>query len=319
MAIQEFKRRGLKKLFKPVTSTAYTSLVIQFYSNLSRDCNKPGTLSSIVKGKPLDVTTSDIAAALHCNDEQPPADAQLEDQPDPFYVSEIIDDMCAGQYADEKRNAGSRSKLPQPLLLLDYVLYQNVCPLGHKSQRRDQFLQALYAFHKGHWYSIPSIIWHQLQKFWDGVIARRESNTKSWGLPFPFLLTHILKKKGIKGTPEDGPVSEHPFFGKNQWNHSQSHMPREVRVEIPAEEGGEEAEHMEEAAPPPQQGGSADTVVISRTKYKFLSGAHQCLDRLEERFTTIEAQSATHTTLLRAILDRLPPAAGAASSVPPEE
>jgi hypothetical protein len=68
------------------------------------------------------------------------------------------------------------------------------------------------------------------------VIARKASPTKSWGLPFSFLLTHILKKKGIKGTPEDGPVTEHPFFGKNQWNHSQSHMPREVRVEISAEE-----------------------------------------------------------------------------------
>jgi hypothetical protein len=133
------------------------------------------------------------------------------------------------------------------------------------------------------------------------------------------LLTHILKKKGIKGTPEDGPVSEHPFFGRNQWNHNQSHMPREVRVEIPAEEGGEEAEHMEEDAPAPQQGGSANTVVISRTEYEFLSGAHQRLDKLEERFTTIEAQSATYTTLLRAILDRLPPAAGASSSIPPWE
>jgi hypothetical protein len=77
------------------------------------------------------------------------------------------------------------------------------------------------------------------------VIAQRASTTKSWGLPFPFLLTHILKKKGIKGTPEDGPVSEHPFFDRNQWNHRQSHMPREVRVEILAEEGEEEAEHME--------------------------------------------------------------------------
>jgi hypothetical protein len=181
----------------------------------------------------LDVTTADIAAALHCNDEHPPADAQLDEQPDTLYVSEIIEDMCAGQYADEKRNAGSRSKLPQPLLLVDYVLHRNVCPLGHKSQRRDQFLQALYAFHKGHWYSIPSIIWNQIQKFWDVAITRKASNTKSWGLPFPFLLTHILKKKGIKVTPEDGPVSEHPLFDRNQWNHSQSHMPREVRVEIP--------------------------------------------------------------------------------------
>jgi hypothetical protein len=113
------------------------------------------------------------------------------------------------------------------------------------------------------------------------------------GLPFPFLLTHILKKKGIKGTPEDGPITKHPFFGRNQWNHSQSHMPRGVRVQIPADEGGEEAEHMEEDAPAPQQGGRANFVVISRTEYDFLSGAHQCMDRLAERFATIEQQFVT--------------------------
>jgi hypothetical protein len=267
----------------------------------------------------VDVTTSDIAAALHCNDEHPLADAQLDEQPDPLYVFKIIENMCAGQYVDEKQNAGSRSKLPQPLLLVDYILYRNVCLLRHKSQRRDQFLQALYAFHKGHWYSIPSIIWNQLKKFWDGVIERRATTTKSWGPPFPFLLTQILKKKGIEGTPENGPVIEHPFFDRNQWNHSQSHMPREVRVEILIEEGGEEAEHIEEDALAPQQGGKADIVVISHTEYELLSGAHQRLDKLEQRFINIETQAAAHTNLLKAILDRLPPAARALSSVPPGE
>jgi hypothetical protein len=151
------------------------------------------------------------------------------------------------------------------------------------------------------------------------VIARRASTTKSWGLPFPFLLTQILKKKGIKGTPKDGPFTDHPFFGRNQWNHSQSHIPREVRVEIPVEEGGEEAEHMEEDAPTPQQGGGADTVVISRTEYELLSGAHQRLDKLEQHFIHIETQIAAHTDLLKAILDRLPSTAGGSSSIPPGE
>jgi hypothetical protein len=102
------------------------------------------------------------------------------------------------------------------------------------------------------------------------------------------LITHILKKKGIKGTPEDGPVKEHPFFGRNQWNHSLSHMPRGVGMRIPADEGGEATEHMEEDAPASQQGGRADSVVISCTEYDFLSGAHQRMDRLEERFATME-------------------------------
>jgi hypothetical protein len=149
--------------------------------------------------------------------------------------------------------------------------------------------------------------------------VRKATTTKSWGLPFLFLITYILKKKGIKGTPEDGPIKEHPIFGRNQWNHSQSHMPRGVRVQIPANEGGEEAEHMEEDAPAPQHGGTVDTMVISRTEYEFLNGAHQRLDKLEERFANLEEQSATHTDILRAILECLPPAAGASSSVPPGE
>jgi hypothetical protein len=85
--IQEFKCHGLKKLFKPVTSTAYTRLVVQFYANLYQDCNKPGTISSTVQGKQVEVTTSDIVAILHCNDEHPPADAQLDEQPESFNVS----------------------------------------------------------------------------------------------------------------------------------------------------------------------------------------------------------------------------------------
>jgi hypothetical protein len=44
-------------------------------------------------------------------------------------------------------------------------------------------------------------------------------------------------------------------------------------------------------------------VVISRTEYDFLSGAHQCMDRLEERFATMEQQFVTKADLLKAILE----------------
>jgi hypothetical protein len=159
-------------------------------------------------------------------------------------------------------------------------------------------------------------MWNQIYKFWDRVRARRATTTKSWGLPFPFLLTHILKKKGIKGTLDNGPVTDHPFFGRNQWNHSQSHMPRGVRVQIPADEEREDTEHMEEDAPAPQQGGRNEFIVISRTEYEFLCGANQCMDRLEECFTNMEKQFDTQAEMLKAILKRLPPAMGASSSVP---
>jgi glutamate racemase len=59
-------------------------------------------------------------------------------------------------------------------------------------------------------------------------------------------------------------------------------------VQIPTDEGGEDAKHMEEDAPAPQQGGRTESVVISCTDYEFLSGAHQRMNKLEERFANME-------------------------------
>jgi hypothetical protein len=141
-------------------------------------------------------------------------------------LEDIISAMCEGQYADDRWNAASKTKIPWNLLFIDMVLYRNVCPLGHKTQRRDLFLSALYSFHRGFWCSIPEIIWRQIQKFCEGVHHLRDEHTKTWGLPFPFLITHILRKIGIRGTPADGPITESPYFGPIQWHQSLSHMPR---------------------------------------------------------------------------------------------
>jgi hypothetical protein len=58
------------------------------------------------------------------------------------------------------------------------------------------------------------------------VHHRAIEHTRTWGLPFPFLITHILRKKGIKGNATDGPIIESLYFGRIQWNQSCSHMPR---------------------------------------------------------------------------------------------
>jgi hypothetical protein len=73
----------------------------------------------------------------------------------------------------------SKTKIPWNLLFIDMVLYRNVCPLGHKTQRLDLFLSALHSFHRGFWSSIPEIIWHQIQKFCEGVHHRGEEHTKT--------------------------------------------------------------------------------------------------------------------------------------------
>jgi hypothetical protein len=47
-AIQELKNRGLKRLFKPIASTAYERLVREFYKHLSCECDQPNVLFSSI-------------------------------------------------------------------------------------------------------------------------------------------------------------------------------------------------------------------------------------------------------------------------------
>jgi hypothetical protein len=154
----------------------------------------------------VEVTIADVAAVLKCSHKPPKSD------------EDIVSNMCEGQYADRHRNAANKVKISRNLLFIDMVLYRNVRPLGHKTQRRDMFLSALYAFHIGFWCSITKIIWRQIQKFWEGVHHRAAEHTRTWGLPFLFLITHILRKKRIKDNATDGPITESPHFGRIQWN-----------------------------------------------------------------------------------------------------
>jgi hypothetical protein len=74
--VQELKRHGLKRLFKPITSTAYEHLVRSFYENLTYDCNQPDVLASSIDDRDVEVTVANIAAALKCHVEHP----EVEDQ-----------------------------------------------------------------------------------------------------------------------------------------------------------------------------------------------------------------------------------------------
>jgi hypothetical protein len=158
-AVQELKNRGLKRLFKPITSTTYERLVREFYEYLSVDCDQPNVLFSSIDGREVEVTIADIATVLKCSHEPPESDVPWLECPSMLTLMDIVSNMCEGQYADNHRNATSKMKIPRNLLFIDMVLYRNVCPLGHKTQRRDLFLSALYAFHRGFWCSIPEIIW----------------------------------------------------------------------------------------------------------------------------------------------------------------
>jgi hypothetical protein len=90
------------------------------------------------------------------------------------------------------------------------------------------------------------------------------------GATVPISIDLYLEEKGHKGNPEDGPAKEHSFFGRNQWNQSQLHMPKGIRAPIPTAERVEDAEPMETEEPIAQQDGRRGPVVMGCTEYEFL-------------------------------------------------
>jgi hypothetical protein len=79
---------------------------------LTYDCNQPDVLSSSIDDRDVKVTVADIATALKCNAEHPEADDQWIDHPSMLTTEDIVGDMCEGQFADQHKNATSKSKLP---------------------------------------------------------------------------------------------------------------------------------------------------------------------------------------------------------------
>jgi hypothetical protein len=45
-------------------------------------------------------------------------------------LEDIVSDMCEGQYADDRRNAASKTKIPRNLLFIDMVLVPKCVSIG---------------------------------------------------------------------------------------------------------------------------------------------------------------------------------------------
>jgi hypothetical protein len=141
-------------------------------------------------------------------------------------------------------------------------------------------------------------------------------HTRTWGLPFPFLITHILRKKGIKGNAMDGPITETPHFRRIQWNQSCSHMPRattapEPKLEPEPMDIQEMAAELERAVEyddqPEEEEEYEETITLRAADFYALQ------DTLEDiRFQIADIQRDARQDrletqdMLRAILDRRP-------------
>jgi hypothetical protein len=111
-AVQELKNRGLKRLFKPVASTAYEHLVREFYEHLSYDCDQLDILVSSIDGREVEVTIANVATVLKYSHEPPESDVPWLKCPSMLTLEDIVSDMCEGQYVDNRRNAASKTKIP---------------------------------------------------------------------------------------------------------------------------------------------------------------------------------------------------------------
>jgi hypothetical protein len=95
-AVQEMKNWGLKRLFKPVSSTAYEHLVREFYEHLNYDWDQPEILVSSIDGREVEVTIADVAAVLKYNHEPPESDVPWLKCPPMLTLEDIVSDMCEG-------------------------------------------------------------------------------------------------------------------------------------------------------------------------------------------------------------------------------
>jgi hypothetical protein len=94
--VEELKRWGLKRLFKPVASIAYERLVREFYTHLRIDGDQPDILFYSIDGREVEVTIADIAAVLKCNHEPPESDIPWLECPSMLTLEDIVFDMCKG-------------------------------------------------------------------------------------------------------------------------------------------------------------------------------------------------------------------------------
>jgi hypothetical protein len=95
-AVEELKRRGLKRLFKPITSTAYEQLVREFYTHLRIDGDQPDKIFSSIDGREVEVTIGDVATVLKCSHEPLESDIPCLECPSMLTLEDIVFDMCEG-------------------------------------------------------------------------------------------------------------------------------------------------------------------------------------------------------------------------------
>jgi hypothetical protein len=68
---------------------------------------------SSIDGREVEVTIADITAVLKCSHELPESDIPWLECPSMLTLEDIVSDMFEGQYADDRQNTASKTKIPR--------------------------------------------------------------------------------------------------------------------------------------------------------------------------------------------------------------
>jgi hypothetical protein len=212
-AVEELKRRGLKRLFKPVASTAYERLVREFYKHLRIDCDQPKILFSYIDGREVEVTIADVAAVLKCSHEPLESDIPWLECPSMLTLETSFQTCVRGNMQTIVGMQPARRRF-LGIFYSSIWCFIGTCVLWDTRHRGETY-SSVPSTHSKKASGAPFLRSSGVRsrKFCEGVHHRGAEHTKTCGLPFPFLITHILRKKGIKGTSADGPITESPYFG----------------------------------------------------------------------------------------------------------
>lgn len=146
-SVQQLKDRGLLSVCN-VIEPAYPRIVRVFYQNMYTSDEASGALLSIVDGVELAVTPASVAEILNCSVDTINAE-QFSVFTRELTIPALVIEFYEGRQDDDNRTSIRRANLPRRLLFIDVVLKKNVIPLGHKEERRGDFLRALHRFDFG--------------------------------------------------------------------------------------------------------------------------------------------------------------------------
>ncbi|XP_059624199.1 uncharacterized protein LOC132267145 [Cornus florida] len=214
-ACDDIDRRGILAILATITYPVYPRLVWMFFQNLRPTLSNLAELRTTVDGHPISIIVDTLSRSCRCPHLCPP---DLQDtyptlwRPSYAFMAEAL----TGLYSEGDTFA-TYTYLPNDLWFFDSVLYRNVFMVGHKIQRRGDFLTALYAFYTGCWLSIPALIWSVMMKLYTDHISKAKPKRAKF-LPFGHLITQILRDQCYPFQPRERPETGSCSFTKQDWN-----------------------------------------------------------------------------------------------------